>query len=107
MKTTQERIDALTSPIARQLFQNLKDELEQAFVIPNELLPEEYRQYKEFDFNENGDRVYGQTIANINKKRAEVEQERSRVQRDRMTREDRVEYYRQQVEETGQFEYVD
>ena len=67
MKTLQERIDELETP-AKFYLQNLYDALAEAIVIPNEMLPEEYRQYKKFDTGSIGSedgQVYGRTCAEL------------------------------------------
>jgi hypothetical protein len=70
MKTLQERINELETP-AKFYLQNLYDALAEAIVIPNEMLPEEYRQYKEFDTGSIGSddgQVYGRTCAELMKR---------------------------------------
>ena len=66
-KTQQERINELQTP-AKYYLQNLYDALADAIVINNDALPEHLRQYKEWDFDANGDRVYGSTVAEINRR---------------------------------------
>jgi len=70
MKTLQERIDELETP-AKFYLQNLYDALAEAIVIPNEMLPEDCRQYKEFDTGSIGSedgQVYGRTCAELLKR---------------------------------------
>jgi len=70
MKTLQERIDELETP-AKFYLQNLYDALAEAIVIPNEMLPVDLRQYKEFDTGSIGSddgEVYGRTCAELMKR---------------------------------------
>ena len=70
MKTLQERIDELETP-AKFYLQNLYDALAEAIVIPNEMLPVDLRQYKEFDTGSIGSddgEVYGRTCAELLKR---------------------------------------
>ena len=70
MKTLQERIDELETP-AKFYLQNLYDALAEAIVIPNEMLPVDLRQYKEFDTGSVGSddgQVYGRTCAELMKR---------------------------------------
>ena len=70
MKTLQERIDELETP-AKFYLQNLYDALADAIVIPNEMLPVDLRQYKEFDTGSVGSddgQVYGRTCADLMKR---------------------------------------
>ena len=70
MKTLQERINELETP-AKFYMQNLYDALAEAIVIPNEMLPVDLRQYKEFDTGSIGSddgEVYGRTCAELLKR---------------------------------------
>jgi hypothetical protein len=70
MKTLQERINELETP-AKFYLQNLYDALAEAIVIPNEMLPVDLRQYKEFDTGSIGSddgEVYGRTCAELLKR---------------------------------------
>jgi hypothetical protein len=70
MKTLQERINELETP-AKFYMQNLYDALAEAIVIPNEMLPVDLRQYKEFDTGSIGSddgEVYGRTCAELMKR---------------------------------------
>jgi hypothetical protein len=70
MKTLQERINELETP-AKFYLQNLYDALAEAIVIPNEMLPVDLRQYKEFDTGSIGSddgEVYGRTCAELMKR---------------------------------------
>ena len=70
MKTLQERINELETP-AKFYLQNLYDALAEAIVIPNEMLPVDLRQYKEFDTGSVGSddgQVYGRTCAELMKR---------------------------------------
>ena len=70
MKTLQERINELETP-AKFYLQNLYDALAEAIVIPNEMLPVDLRQYKEFDTGSIGSddgQVYGRTCAELMKR---------------------------------------
>ena len=70
MKTLQERINELETP-ARFYLQNLYDALADAIVIPNEMLPVDLRQYKEFESGSIGSddgQVYGRTCADLMKR---------------------------------------
>ena len=70
MKTLQERINELETPDKFYL-QNLYDALAEAIVIPNEMLPVDLRQYKEFDTGSIGSedgQVYGRTCAELMKR---------------------------------------
>ena len=89
--TTQERIDAC-HPNVRPYFERLRDALADAIVIPNNLLPENLRQYHQYDSGKIGpdvelspddleflsedehthvgldSRVYGRTIADLQRR---------------------------------------
>ena len=70
MKTLQERIDELETP-AKFYLQNLYDALADAIVIPNEMLPVDLRQHKEFESGSIGSedgQVYGRTCAELMKR---------------------------------------
>ena len=70
MKTLQERINELETP-AKFYLQNLYDALAEDIVIPNEMLPVDLRQYKEFDTGSIGSddgEVYGRTCAELMKR---------------------------------------
>ena len=70
MKTLQERINELETP-AKFYLQNMYDALAEAIVIPNEMLPVDLRQYKEFDTGSIGSedgQVYGRTCAELMKR---------------------------------------
>ena len=77
----------------------------EAIVVPNHLLPEEYQNHKEWDLGDNGEKIYGPTLAQIenhyNKKYAKSDERRRHAEE----RARRVENYRAQVETTGEFEY--
>ncbi len=100
--TLQDRINNMESPIARQLIQNLYDELSEAIIVKNEYLPAEYQQHKEWQPGDDGEKIYGATLASIQRKTAELEKERPESE----IRAERVEIYRQQMEEQGEITYV-
>ena len=103
--TLQDRINNMESPVARQLMQNLYDELSEAIIIKNECLPAEYQQHKEWDLDDEGNKFYGATLASIQKKAGMIERERQAKLSDAEAKAERVELYRQQMEEAGQINY--
>ena len=106
--TIQEQIDQVESPVARELLQGLHDAFAEAIVIPNHLLPEEYRQIKEFDVGSVGSpdgKVYGRTAAQVLKLHEAMYGEKEREQKHADEKARRVEKYASQMEENGHFEY--
>lgn len=103
--TLQDRINNMESPIARQLMQNLYDELSEAIVVKNEYLPVEYQQHKEWDLDDEGNKFYGATLASIQKKSGMIEKRRQAKLSDAEAKAERVELYRQQMEEADQINY--
>jgi hypothetical protein len=63
----QDQINAVQSPVARELLQGLHDALCDAIMIPNELLPEEFHNNKNWEQGNRKLKVYGPTVAQINK----------------------------------------
>lgn len=93
--TIRQRIEKLSSPIARQLLSDLADSLESAICINNENLPEIYRD----------NRTDCRSLEDINrifKKRREdgLERHEHKIERNR-----RVELYSEQFDKNGTFEY--
>jgi len=103
--TLQDRINNMESPIARQLMQNLYDELSEAIIVRNEYLPFEYQQHKEWDLDDDGNKFYGATLASIQRKAGMIERKRQSELSDAEAKAERVELYREQMEETGQINY--
>lgn len=102
--TVQDQINQLTTP-ARELLQNLHDEIMEAIVVPNEYLPENYQNHKEWDLDDNGNQVYGATLAQIEKqynatRKASIERLEHAEERSR-----RVERMAAEFANNGKFEY--
>ena len=110
LKKTREARETTTLPYCGfSSIEDLKEDtarlFKEAIVVPNHLLPEEYQNHKEWDLGDNGEKIYGPTLAQIenhyNKKYAESDERRRHAEE----RARRVENYRAQVEATGEFEY--
>ena len=103
--TVQDRINQLTTPMSRKLLQNFHDAIMEAITVPNGYLPEDYQNHKEYDPDDNGNQVYGATLAQIEKKynatrKASIERLEHAKERSR-----RVERMAAEFANNGKFEY--
>jgi len=101
MLTTQERIDQMESPIARELCQNYADALADALAWSNDVLPEEFQQHKEWEPNDEGGKFYGSSLSDIQRKldaKKPKQPELSPTEKDRAERAWRIEKYIDQLD---------
>ena len=92
MQSIQERINAVQSPVAKELLQGLHDELSSLIVIPNKLLPVELQNKK------TGGRTCREASRMFDKiHSAEIESD---------DREFRIQKYMNDMETTGKIEYL-